>query len=230
MIMGDTDLVPWDMGTFGSMTTPTMAPRLRNMAVAARQMLIEMAAAHWQVDASRLTASDGKVMEASGGRSIAYGELTRGEKLVKVVEGDPPLTPATDWKIAGTPIHKVGGRDFVTGKHKYPSDIARPGMMYGAVVRAAGFKAKLESLDTSAAEKMAGVKVVQDGEFIAVAAPDATPQKAVKATRRSGMCRRSRAMMDCLRISKSHPENERGSGAGRSSRRDRWSRRWPEPS
>ena len=26
MVMGDTDLVPWDMGTFGSRTTPTMAP------------------------------------------------------------------------------------------------------------------------------------------------------------------------------------------------------------
>ena len=121
MVMGDTDLVPWDMGTFGSMTTPTMAPRLRNMAVAARQMLIEMAAAQWQVDASRLTVENGKVMEAgrtgsSGGRSIGYGELTRGEKLVRVVEGDPPLTPATEWKIAGTPIRKVGGRDFVTGQ------------------------------------------------------------------------------------------------------------------
>ena len=32
MVMGDTDLVPWDMGTFGSRTTPTMGPQLRNMA------------------------------------------------------------------------------------------------------------------------------------------------------------------------------------------------------
>ncbi len=27
MTMGDTDLVPWDMGTFGSRTTPTMGPQ-----------------------------------------------------------------------------------------------------------------------------------------------------------------------------------------------------------
>ena len=45
MVMGDTDLVPWDAGTFGSRTTPTMGPQLRTMAAAARQMLIEMAAA-----------------------------------------------------------------------------------------------------------------------------------------------------------------------------------------
>ena len=48
MIMGDTDLVPWDMGTFGSRTTPTMNPQLRNMAVAGREMLLEMAAKRWK--------------------------------------------------------------------------------------------------------------------------------------------------------------------------------------
>src|SRR6516165_2018128 len=47
MIMGDTDLVPWDMGTFGSRSTPTMGPQLRTMAAAARQTLIEMAAERW---------------------------------------------------------------------------------------------------------------------------------------------------------------------------------------
>src|SRR5215471_11861879 len=39
MTMGDTDLVPWDAGTFGSRSTPTMGPQLRNMAMAAREML-----------------------------------------------------------------------------------------------------------------------------------------------------------------------------------------------
>src|SRR5262249_28620723 len=61
MIMGDTDLVPWDMGTFGSRTTPTMAPQLRNMAVAGRELLVEMAAQRWNVEASKLVADAGKV-------------------------------------------------------------------------------------------------------------------------------------------------------------------------
>jgi len=50
MIMGDTDLVPWDMGTFGSRTTPTMGPQLRSMAAAARETLIDMAAKRWNID------------------------------------------------------------------------------------------------------------------------------------------------------------------------------------
>ncbi len=182
MIMGDTELTPWDMGTFGSRTTPTMGPQLRKMAAAARQMLVAMAAKRWQVDAAQVTAADGKVTDPAASRSVTYGELTRGENLVEVVAGEEPLTPATEWKIAGTAVPKVNGRDFVTGKHKYPSDIVRPEMLFGVVVRPSGFNATLESVDTSAAEKISGVKVVRDGDFIGVAAPDVyTAQQAAAA-------------------------------------------------
>jgi len=43
MIMGDTDLVPYDAGTFGSRTTPQMGTQLRKAAATARQALIERA-------------------------------------------------------------------------------------------------------------------------------------------------------------------------------------------
>lgn len=182
MVMGDTDLVPWDMGTFGSRSTPTMGPQLRTMAGAARQMLMEKAAQNWNVSSAGLAAADGKITDAQHSRSMSYGELTRGGKLVKVISGEQSFTPAAEWKIAGTPVHKAGGRDFVTGKHNFPSDIVRPGMLFGAVLRAEGFNAKLVSVDTSGAEKIAGVKVVRDGGFIGVVAPDAyTAQQAVKA-------------------------------------------------
>ncbi|MGA7242611.1 MAG: molybdopterin cofactor-binding domain-containing protein [Terracidiphilus sp.] len=182
MVMGDTDLVPWDMGTFGSRTTPTMAPQLRNMAVAGRELLVEMAAQRWNTDASRLIAASGKVTTPDGSKSLTYGELTRGEALVKNVAGDPPFTPATEWKIAGTPVPKANGREFVTGKHQFPSDIVWPEMMFGAVLRPEGFNATQQSLDTSAAEKMSGVKVVRDGDFTGVVAGDAfTAQQALAA-------------------------------------------------
>ena len=182
MLMGDTEFVPWDMGTFGSRTTPTMGPQLRAMAAAARQMLVAMAAERWKMDAAKLTAADGRVIDPAAAHSLTYGELTRGENLVKVVSTEEQLTPATEWKIAGTPVPKVGARDFVTGKHKFPSDIARPGMIFGAVLRPDGFNATLASLDTSAAEKIPGVKIVRDGDFIGAVAPDAyTAHQAVSA-------------------------------------------------
>ena len=52
--MGDTELTPFDMGTFGSRTTPDMAPQLRKAAAAARELLIDLAAEHWKVERATL--------------------------------------------------------------------------------------------------------------------------------------------------------------------------------
>jgi isoquinoline 1-oxidoreductase len=172
MVMGDTDLVPWDMGTFGSRSTPTMGPQLRTMAMTAREMLIETAAERWKVDPASLKAENGRVTNPATRASMGYGEITKGEKLTRAVAGDPPLTPASEWKIAGTAVPKVDGREFVTGKHAYPSDIVRPGMVFGKVLRPAGYNATLVSVDASAAEKIPGVQVVRDGDFVGVVADD----------------------------------------------------------
>jgi isoquinoline 1-oxidoreductase len=173
MVMGDTDLVPFDQGTFGSQTTPQMGPRLRTMAAAARQTLIEIAAKQWSCDAAALVVANGKITAPNANQSLTYGQLTKGEKLIATVSTNVPLLAPKDWKIAGTPVPKANGRDFVTGKHQYPSDISLPGMMFGKVLRAAGYNATLDSIDTSAAEKMSGVKVIRDGDFVGVVAPDA---------------------------------------------------------
>jgi CO/xanthine dehydrogenase Mo-binding subunit len=185
IIMGDTELVPWDAGTFGSRTTPTMGPQLRAAAAAARELLVAIAASRWQVPKDGLAAGDGKVVDTTSKRSFTYGDLTRGEKLVRTLPADlseAPVMPASKWKVAGAAIPKAGGRDFVTGAHRYPSDTMRPGMLHGKVLRAPAFEAKLASLDAAKAEKLPGVRVVRDGDFAGVVAPDGhTAQLAVSA-------------------------------------------------
>jgi CO/xanthine dehydrogenase Mo-binding subunit len=182
MTMGDTQLTPWDAGTFGSRTTPTMAPQLRKMAMAAREVLVEMAAQKWKAQPTSLVVAEGRVSNPQTKLSVTYGELTQGHNLVKVVGANSALTPPAEWKIAGHPAPKVDGRAFVTGRHQYTSDMHLEGMMYGKVLRPAGFNAKLTSLDTSGAEKMPGVKVVRDGEFVGVVAPEAwTAERALEA-------------------------------------------------
>jgi isoquinoline 1-oxidoreductase len=209
MVMGDTDLVPWDMGTFGSRTTPTMAPQLRNMAVAGRELLVEMAAKRWNTDGTKLVAASGKVTTPDGSKSLSYGELTRGEALVKSVAGDPPFTPATEWKIAGTPVPKANGRDFVTGKHQFPSDIVRPEMMFGAVLRPEGYNATLQSLDISVAGKIPGVKVVRDGDFNGVVASDPfTAQRALAAIHAKWNVPTQQGNQGLFEYLKNHPEEE----------------------
>jgi nicotinate dehydrogenase subunit B len=170
MVMGDTQLTPFDMGTFGSRTTPTMNLQLRRVAAAARDTLIELAAAQWKVDPQGLVASNGKITDPRANRSLDYAALTKGQQLTQELPQEDPLIPAADWKVAGNSTPKVEGREFVTGKHRYPSDQKLPGMLYGKVLRPAAFDATLTSLDLKKAEQM-GVTVVHDGNFVGVAAP-----------------------------------------------------------
>jgi nicotinate dehydrogenase subunit B len=66
MIMGDTNLTPYDRGTFGSLTTPTMSPQLRKAAASLREEVIEMAATLWKTSASLLKMQDGKILHPGG--------------------------------------------------------------------------------------------------------------------------------------------------------------------
>jgi nicotinate dehydrogenase subunit B len=172
MVMGDTQLTPFDMGTFGSRSTPQMGTQLRRVAYAARELLVGLAAKRWNADAKMLVAESGEVSDPAGNRSISYAELAQGQLLAQDIPAEDPVTPATEWKIAGQPIHKIGAREFVTGRHKYTPDLKRPGMLYGKVVRPVAFGATIASADLSAAKAMPGVIAVRDGDFIGVAAPD----------------------------------------------------------
>jgi isoquinoline 1-oxidoreductase len=169
MVMCDTQLTPFDMGTFGSRTTPTMNLQLRKVAAAAREILIGLAAAQWQTDRQHLVAADGKITDPEHKRSVEYAALTKGQQLTQTVTAETPLIPAANWKVAGQSAMKVDGRDFVTGKHRYPSDQKLPDMLYGKVVRPTSFNATLLSVDTQKAEQM-GATVVHDGNFVGVAA------------------------------------------------------------
>jgi nicotinate dehydrogenase subunit B len=183
-VMGDTDQTPWDAGTFGSRTTPTMGPQLRAMAAAARESIVGLAAERWKTEHAGLTAGRSKVTNPSTGDSFSYGELTKGQKLVQVVSVQPALTPTKDWSVAGTSVPKVDGRDFVTGRHLYTSDLSRPGMLHGKVLRPTGFQASLVSVDLEPPKKIPGVTVVRDGDFVGVAGPDlSTAERALAAVR-----------------------------------------------
>jgi nicotinate dehydrogenase subunit B len=170
LVMGDTDLTPFDMGTFGSRTTPTMSPQLRRVAAGARDLLVELAAKRWNAEPAKLVATEGRVSDPASGRSMEYKELARGQALAKAVIEDAPLTPATEWKVAGQSLPKVNGADFVTGRHRFTPDVKRAGMLRGKVLRPPSFGATLASLDARGAEAMPGVTVVHDGNFVGVAA------------------------------------------------------------
>jgi CO/xanthine dehydrogenase Mo-binding subunit len=217
LTMGDTDLTPFDMGTFGSRTTPTMAPQLRKAAAAAREALIDLAASELKSDRAALSVKDGMIFDARSKQSVPFGKLTKGQKLLKVIPDNISTTPASDWKISGKSVPRVDGRDFVTGKHRYTSDLKLPNMLFGKVVRPTAFNASLVSINTREAEAMPRVKVVRDGNFIGVAAPnehDATlAASAIKAEWNSEQQPSAKELFDYLRktAAESQPSTAQGS-------------------
>src|SRR5215831_16321670 len=160
LVMGDTDLTPFDMGTFGSRSTPTMAPQLRKAAAAAREALLAMAAEQLNVAAGDLRIVDARFLNHDKSKTLTLAEVAKGRKLVKVIPDNIAITQPKDWTIAGTSVTKVDAAKYVSGRHRYTFDIKRDGMLYGKVVRPAQFNAKLVSVDAKTAEAMPGVKVV----------------------------------------------------------------------
>ena len=169
IVMGDTDLTPFDAGTFGSRTTPDMFPQIRKAAAAAREVMLDLAAEQLKVERGSLLADNGKVTDPTSKQALSYGQLSKGQKIMKAI-GAAPLALPKDWKVAGKALHKIDGRDIVTGKHQYTPDIKLPGMLHGRVLRPSAFGATLASIDIKGAESLPGVTVVRDGDFVGVAA------------------------------------------------------------
>jgi isoquinoline 1-oxidoreductase len=219
--MGDTELTPFDMGTFGSMSTPQMGAKLRKVSATARELLIGAAARQWAVPAASLTAADGRVHDGKSGRIIAYGQLTAGRRLTETVRDDAGLTDPTTWRIAGTPVPKVEARELVTGRHAYTSDIERPGMLFGKVVRPPAYGSSLAAFDGAAAQKIAGVVVTRDGSFAGVAAPAVeTAERALASVRATwtppnGQQPDSRDVYAYLKTTPPQDVGERGGEGGR---------------
>lgn len=175
MLMADTQLVPDDGTTAGSRTTPSTVPAVRQAAAAARQLLIQYAAQRWGVEPSAVLVREGRVTHAASQRTLSYAELARSEDLPKLfqqaVPADIAVTAVTEWKVLGTSVPRPNRRDLVTGTHQFPSDVVRPGMLHGKVLRPPAYGAKLVSIDLQPAKAMPDVVVVQDGQFVGVAAP-----------------------------------------------------------
>ncbi|MEX2594041.1 MAG: molybdopterin cofactor-binding domain-containing protein [Anditalea sp.] len=172
MVMGDTRLTPYDRGTYGSLTTPQMGPKLRKAAASVRELLTEMASQEWKVENGSLQMEKGFIHHPGNGDKLSYGDLVKGKKLLQKVNEEVAVISPEQWKIAGTSVSKVNGRDFITGRHKYVSDMKLPDMLYGKILRAPANGASLERVDTEKAKQLPGVTVIQDGDFIGVTAPD----------------------------------------------------------
>jgi isoquinoline 1-oxidoreductase len=168
MVMGDTDLCPWDAGTWGSLTTRVFGPALRAAAAEARQVLIQLAAERLAVPEERLRARDGAVHVVDApDRRVTFGELAAGRRIERHLGRDAVLTAVRDFSVMGRPLGRLDSVPKVTGEALYAGDVRLPGMLRARLLRPPEHGATLLRVDTSAARRVPGVVVVEEDGLVA---------------------------------------------------------------
>jgi CO/xanthine dehydrogenase Mo-binding subunit len=168
MVMGDTDLCPWDIGTFGSLTVRQFGPVLRAAVAEARAVLLQLASEKLKVPLDRLAVKDGVVTDTHNrAKRTTYGQLVQGKRIERHLEG-VPVKPVSEYTVVGRSVARKDALEKVTGRAAYAADIGLPGTLHARIVRPPAHGAALTEVDTSGAEKIAGARVVRDGDMVAV--------------------------------------------------------------
>jgi isoquinoline 1-oxidoreductase len=169
MVMGDTDLCPWDRGTWGSQSTRFFGPALRAAGAEAKAVLIDLASEQLKIPKDRLIAKDGAVLEkAKPSHRLTYAQLAKGQKIARQLSEKAIVKSAAEFKVIGKPVNRRDALEKVTGKTKYAGDIQFPDLLYARILRPPAHGAKLISVDTSPAQQIAGVQIIRDGDLVAV--------------------------------------------------------------
>jgi nicotinate dehydrogenase subunit B len=183
MIMGDTDRCPWDMGTFGSLTTRMFGPAVRAAAAQARLVLMQLASERLGVPRDRLVVDKGVVsVKGEPARQVTYGELARGQAITRTVDEKAVQRAVQEFTVMGRSPRRLDGVDKVTGAGEFAGDIRLPGLLHARILRPPAHGATLAKVDTSEAAKVDGVTVVNQDGLVAVLHAD--PEVAEKALAR----------------------------------------------
>jgi CO/xanthine dehydrogenase Mo-binding subunit len=173
IVMGDTASCPWDMGTFGSLTTRMFGPAVRAAAAQARLILTDLAARRLGVPRADLTVEQGLIyVAADRTRHVSFGELAKGQRITHTVDEKAVLRAVRDFRVMGRSPRRLDAQEKVTGAAKYAGDVRLPGMLYARLLRPPAHGATLKSADTAAAAALAGVTLVNQDGLVAVLSAD----------------------------------------------------------
>ncbi len=156
--------------TAGSHSLQDSGTAILNAAAQARAILVAEAAQRLGVAADQLKTEQG-VVSAPDGRQIKYGDLVKDALLHVEAQPQSPLKNPISFTVMGKSVPRVDIPAKVTGGQAYVQDFRPDGMVHARVVRPPSYGAQLTVADTTSIEKMPGVvKVVRDGNFLAVVA------------------------------------------------------------
>jgi nicotinate dehydrogenase subunit B len=170
VVTADTRLTANEGYTSGSNSTHNSGVAIQNAAAQVRALLVAEAAKRLDAAADSLRTENGSVI-AQDGRRLSYGELVADNMLHVQAQPTSKLKDPATFRVMGQSIPRVDIPAKVTGGMAYVQDLRLPGMTHARVVRPPSYGAQLSDCDTGAVAQMPGVvKVVRDGNFIAVVA------------------------------------------------------------
>ncbi len=162
-----------DMSTGGSRGIRGSHDYVRQGGAAARQMLLQAAAAELKVPVEELTTDKGIITHAKSKRTVTYGKVAAAAAKLPVPDlKTMKLKDAKDWKVAGKPLARLDTKDKLTGKQVYGIDLKLPGMLSASIKDCPVHGGKIANVDDAKAKTMPGVKGVYrvgDGAVAVVA-------------------------------------------------------------
>jgi nicotinate dehydrogenase subunit B len=173
-VQGDTLTTPDQGTTAGSKSIQNGGPELRAAAATAFQALLDLAARHFGVPRSRLTANDGVVTDTGTGRSVTYTRLLSGQSAAMAADASAPLAAPASYQVVGQSVPRAELPGKLTASFRYVQDVSVPNMLHGRVIRPTGRNASFGSFDAASltrARAIPGfVDVVRQGNFVGVVA------------------------------------------------------------
>ena len=159
-------------GTGGSTAIANSWEQMRKAGAAARQMLIGAAAKRWGVDPSKIDIEAGVISHSASGQSARFGEMADAAAAETVPE-DVLLKDPDEFRLIGKRLPRKDSPEKINGSALFPCDLQLPGLLTAVVAHPPRFRARVRSLDATAAKAVAGVKqVVQIPSGVAVVAQD----------------------------------------------------------
>ena len=143
----------------GSLSIRLNYQAMRKAGATARRMLLDAAAARWQVPVENLVTNNGRVHDRSGDQSASYGELAV-EAAHVPVPADVALKSPADFRVIGKSHPDTDIRAMITGQSLFGSDLDLPGMLCAVVRRSPVSDGQVASFKAEAALKIKGVNSV----------------------------------------------------------------------
>ena len=167
----DTDYSPDESYTFSTISVQQSGPLVRQAAAAGHLFLLQRAAAALATPIEDLDVLDGKFRVAGATSGLTYWELVAGEKFNIQPTGDEPLWPVSQYQFVGQSVQRLDLPGKLFGEESFLQDLRLPDMVHARVIRPPAERARLIEIDEVSIEQMPGVlKVVRDGDFVAVVA------------------------------------------------------------